>query len=42
MKKVLVLCGGFSKERDISMVTGRACAAALKDAGYDTYTIDVG
>ncbi|ASD90441.1 D-alanine--D-alanine ligase [Salmonella enterica subsp. enterica serovar Newport] len=41
MKKVLVLCGGFSKERDISMVTGRACAAALKDAGYDTYTIDV-
>lgn len=41
MKKVLVLCGGLSKERDISIITGNACAAALKAAGYETYTIDV-
>ncbi|POT56354.1 D-alanine--D-alanine ligase [Citrobacter amalonaticus] len=41
MKKVLVLCGGISKERDISIITGNACAAALKEAGYDTHIIDV-
>lgn len=41
MKKVLVLCGGLSKERDISIITGNACTAALNDAGYDAHTIDV-
>ncbi|MFN7267513.1 MAG: D-alanine--D-alanine ligase [Cereibacter sp.] len=33
--KVAVLMGGLSAEREVSLVTGRACAAALREAGYD-------
>lgn len=32
--KVAVLTGGLSAEREVSLVTGRECAAALRAAGY--------
>jgi D-alanine-D-alanine ligase len=41
-KRVAVLMGGWSSERSISLVSGKACAAALADAGYDVTPIDVG
>jgi len=41
-KRVAVLLGGISKERDISLKTGGAIAAALKRRGYDAREIDVG
>ena len=34
-KKVLVLAGGFSAEREVSLVTGKCVCEALKKAGYD-------
>lgn len=33
-KKVVVLMGGFSAERDVSLVTGRGVAESLKKSGY--------
>jgi D-alanine-D-alanine ligase len=42
MKRVAVMMGGPSAEREVSLVSGRECAKGLKDAGYDVYTIDVG
>ena len=33
--KVAVLMGGFSAEREVSLSSGRACAAALREYGYD-------
>ena len=33
-KEVAVLMGGWSAEREVSLVTGKACAAALAEAGY--------
>ncbi|WP_272005796.1 D-alanine--D-alanine ligase [Roseovarius sp. ZX-A-9] len=33
--KVAVLLGGPSSEHDVSLSTGRECAAALRDEGYD-------
>ena len=33
-KEVAVLMGGWSAEREVSLVTGTACAAALIEAGY--------
>ena len=40
-KKVAVLMGGFSRERDVSLSTGQACSVALQNAGYDVTCIDV-
>lgn len=40
-KHVAVLMGGFSAEREVSLVSGAACAKALLEAGYDVATIDV-
>lgn len=40
-KRVAVLHGGFSSERDVSLVSGRDAAAALESAGYDVTVIDV-
>jgi D-alanine-D-alanine ligase len=42
--KVLVLMGGASTEREISLITGRAVAQGLADAGHDvgTYDLDPG
>jgi len=41
-RRVAVLMGGRSAERDVSLVSGRACAKALRDAGYRVTEIDVG
>jgi D-alanine-D-alanine ligase len=41
-KKVAVLKGGLSKEREISLKTGRAIEKALTAKGYTTVCIDVG
>ena len=34
MKKILILGGGFSKERKISLVTAKSVFSALKKKGY--------
>jgi D-alanine-D-alanine ligase len=39
---VAVLMGGLSAEREVSLVTGEACAEALRSARYKVTTIDVG
>lgn len=41
-KKVGVLMGGVTKERDISIRTGSAISASLKRMGYNVVDIDVG
>ena len=38
---VAVLMGGWSAEREVSLVSGAACVKALKEAGYDVTPIDV-
>ena len=38
--KVVVLMGGPSAERDVSLSTGRECASALREAGYDAIEVD--
>jgi D-alanine-D-alanine ligase len=38
---VAVLMGGWSAERDVSLVSGAACAKALERAGYTVSRIDV-
>ncbi len=40
-KKILILAGGFSKEREISIITSKSVQKALKDSGkYITKIID--
>ena len=41
LKKIAVLRGGMSKERDVSLATGRACAQGLRAAGYDVTEVIV-
>ncbi len=41
-KRVTVLMGGASAERDVSLRSGRAAAQALEQAGYDVIQVDVG
>jgi D-alanine-D-alanine ligase len=41
-KHVAVLKGGWSAEREVSLVSGRECAAALRRIGYRVSEIDVG
>lgn len=41
IKKVAVVMGGFSGEREISLASGKGVAAALKRQGYTVKTIDV-
>ena len=41
MKRVAVLKGGMSSEREISLITGAACADALRRLDYDVVEIDV-
>ena len=41
-KSVAVLMGGTSVEREVSLVTGKACAEGLREAGYQVAEIDVG
>ena len=40
-RSVAILMGGWSSEREVSLVSGRAIAEALDAAGYDTRSIDV-
>ena len=39
-KKVTVLTGGWSAEREVSLVSGRGVAEALASRGYDVTTFD--
>lgn len=41
-KKIGVLMGGLSSEREISIRSGKAIHNALKEMGYDSVTIDAG
>ncbi len=41
-KKVAVLYGGRSAEREVSLRTGKACADALIERGYDIVLVDAG
>jgi D-alanine-D-alanine ligase len=41
MKRVTVLMGGYSAEREVSLASGGNCAAALREAGYEVQTLDV-
>jgi len=41
-KKVAILMGGSSAEREVSLVTGTACAEGLREAGYQVLEVDVG
>jgi len=40
-KQVAVLMGGWSAEREVSLVSGAACVKALKKVGYAVTAIDV-
>jgi len=40
-KHVAVLMGGWSAERDVSLRSGKACAAALERGGYRVSVVDV-
>jgi D-alanine-D-alanine ligase len=40
-QQVAVLKGGFSAEREVSLQSGAAVAAGLREAGYDVIEIDV-
>jgi D-alanine-D-alanine ligase len=40
--RIVVLKGGRSAEREVSLVSGRECASALRQEGYDVVEIDAG
>lgn len=40
-KKIIVLMGGWSNEREVSLTTGKAIAAELKSQGYIVSELDV-
>ncbi|WP_199766646.1 D-alanine--D-alanine ligase [Paracoccus denitrificans] len=40
--KVVVLMGGPSAEREVSLSSGRECAVALRQAGYEVVELDAG
>ena len=40
-KKVVVLMGGLSSEREVSLASGANVSAALKKAGYDVFDYDL-
>ena len=40
LHRVAVLLGGRSAERDVSLVSGKACAKALREEGFDVVEID--
>jgi D-alanine-D-alanine ligase len=41
-KRIAVLLGGRSAERDVSLSSGAGCAAALREEGFDVVEIDPG
>ena len=40
-KRVTVLMGGWSSEREVSLTSGTECAEALREGGYEVREIDV-
>ena len=40
-RKIAVLMGGWSSERDISLISGKAVGDALKEMGFDTLILDL-
>ena len=40
--KVVLLMGGHSLEREVSLVSGQACSAALRDEGFEVLELDAG
>ncbi|MEP0314700.1 MAG: D-alanine--D-alanine ligase [Hyphomonas sp.] len=42
MKRVAVIYGGWSSERDVSLTSGKQMANAARSAGYDVVGIDAG
>jgi D-alanine-D-alanine ligase len=42
LPKVVVIMGGPSAEREVSLVSGRECAAALRGEGYQVTELDAG
>lgn len=42
VSKVAVLMGGLSAEREVSLSSGRECAKALREAGYQVVEVDCG
>ncbi len=40
--RVAMLMGGLSAEREVSLVSGRECALALREAGYEVVEVDCG
>ena len=42
VSKVAVLMGGSSAEREVSLSSGRECAKALREAGYEVIEVDCG
>ena len=40
-KRVAVLMGGWSVEREVSLNSGAACQKALRAAGYDAFCVDL-
>ena len=41
-KRVAVLYGGISAEREVSLSSGRQCIAALREAGFEVVPVEVG
>jgi len=41
-KHVAVVMGGWSPEREVSLVSGRGCAQALEEQGYKVTSVDAG
>ena len=41
-KRVAVLLGGLSAEREVSLSSGKGCAAALREEGFDVVEVDPG
>lgn len=42
LRRVAVLMGGSSVEREVSLVTGQRCSAALREEGYEVVEVDAG
>ena len=40
--RIAVLMGGWSREREVSLISGRACATALRELGHSVEEVDVG
>jgi D-alanine-D-alanine ligase len=40
-RRVVVLMGGWSSEREVSLVSGQECAKALASLGYEVRSVDV-